>query len=283
MGVGTETTTTTTRASLEKANQTMKRKSQMKSKVDATEIPRLSGGMASSWDSNQKASQQQVWVREKLFPWHGESYKIETASRITNKDNQQPLLLPDGHKSTLAVRGQFTALSNVISLFQQDGENNSEERDRLVAVCVRKVTATGQTFTMYNTQPNCPGQGPSRRQYEGQTLYLYAHIHPMGPSRKDMGVFVEHGGERSSSALFYGTPAYVIQRTGSLFSSRKRVIRQHRDSEPIAWIEKTRKPARSSDSLKSYLLTTSASAAVSVDLCLMTFLTVICNELDARR
>ena len=146
----------------------------------------------------------QLLVREKLFSWSGDDFRIMTRDGT-----------PFGN---LKIKGKVWALRDQMVL--ENGDTGEP-----VAVCLRKFQLVGQTFKIYSLQPVYPGQTPSERTCEHRNkrykLYTYASVERV-PLSTEQFVKLENG------------DAYTIHRAGSLWP-KKRVVK--RRGQPAAFME----------------------------------------------
>jgi hypothetical protein len=143
---------------------------------------------------SQNASQR-IIVREKLFSWGGDTFKIKTSQG-------------KAFGNDLYVQGKVFAIRDQMTLL--DGITNEP-----VAVCLRKFEFIGQTFKIYSPKPLYQGQRPSEHDYKGQKLYTYAKVERM-PFSTQQQVTFDH--ER--------TPSMTISRSGSWWPKKRVVYRQ---------------------------------------------------------
>jgi hypothetical protein len=141
-------------------------------------------------------------VREKLFSWSGDSFKIKT-------------LGGDIFGNKLHVRGKAFALRDQMVLENGNGEP--------VAICLRKFEPIGQTFKIYLPQPVYPGQIPSKQNFQHHKLYTYCQVQRK-PLTTEQQVILEGKSQ----------PEYTINRAGSLWP-KKRVVK--RRGRPAALME----------------------------------------------
>ena len=183
---------------------------------------------------------QEIIVKEKLFSWSGDSFKIK---------------LRDGRSlgNGLAINGKVWAFRDQMVLL--DTVHNTP-----VAVCLRKFEVFKQTFKIYTTYPNFPGQTPSDRKLNGTALFTYARVERIPLSTKQL-VFLEAGKSEN--------PSYTIVRAGSLWP-KKRTI--HKNGHPAALLQ----GGTWEGNWNSYLIT----IAPGIDPCLMVCLSAICDEMD---
>ena len=153
--------------------------------------PAIGGGVAAgpSLDSPIR-----IVVREKLFSWSGDDFRIKHH--------------PDGRPlgNGLKMKGKVFALRDQMALL--DGNGN------MVAVCLRKFELIGQTFKIYLPNPVLPRQQPSAQNYHGRALYTYCEVKRI-PFSTSQEVVLEG----------MSTPTYVINRAGS-FWPKKRVVKK---------------------------------------------------------
>lgn len=153
--------------------------------------------------SPSQTSSQQFIVKEKLFSWSGDTFKIKSPSGA---------LLGNG----LYVQGKAFAFRDQMALL----DGNTKEP---VAVCLRKFELIGQTFKIYTTKPLFPGQSASGHDYNGKRLYTYAKVERVPLSTQQKVTFEN---ERS--------PSMTINRAGGWWP-KKRVVEYH--GRPAALME----------------------------------------------
>ena len=148
-------------------------------------------------------SSQQLIVRENLFSWSGNDFKIKTREGAPFGNN----LKMQG--KVLACRDQMVLLLN--------GNNVP------VAVCLRKFERFGQNFSICSTRPLYPGQSPSDHKYNQYVLYTYAKVERV-PFSTEQQVTI---GDESS-------PSYTVHRARGVWP-KKRVVERH--GHPAALME----------------------------------------------
>ena len=186
------------------------------------------------------SAKQQLLVKEKLFTWSGDSFKIRHM-------DGRPL------GNGLGIRGKAFAVRDQMVL--------EDAHQAPVLVCLRKFQFAGQTFKIYTTAPNFPGQQPStQRGPRGIPLYTFAAVERV-PLDTVQNVLIEtaHGAK----------PMYSIHRVGSLFP-KKRTVKLY--GEDVALME----GGSWGGNFNSYRLT----VAGGIDACLMVCLCAICDEMD---
>jgi hypothetical protein len=144
----------------------------------------------------------QLIVREKLFTWSGDDFKIKMRGGAPFGNN-------------LKMKGKVFGLRDQMVLL--DGNNIP------VAVCLRRLELVGQTFKIYSTRPLYPDQRPSDRKYNQYVLYTYAKVERIPLSTVQQVTF-----DNESS------PSYMVYRAGGLWPKR-RVVKLH--GRPAALME----------------------------------------------
>jgi hypothetical protein len=147
-------------------------------------------------------SSTQLIVREKLFSWSGDSFKIKTRKGA-----------PFGND--LKMQGKVMAFRDQMVLL--DGNNAP------VAVCLRKFEVIGQTFKIYSPHPLHPGQRPSERKYNHCALYTYATVERVPFTAVQKVTLVNET-----------SPSYTVHRAGGLWP-KKRMVKRH--GRPAALME----------------------------------------------
>jgi LURP-one-related len=157
-------------------------------------IPRI-GGLP---PSNEKT---QLIVKEKLFSFGGDSYKIKTRD--------------GGVFHGMQIKGKTFAFRDQMALLDGNGQP--------IAVCLRKFQMLGQTFKIYTLQPMYSGQPRSEHDYNGRALYTYAQVE-------------RSPGDTVQNVTFddKGTPAFTIHRVGDWWP-KQRTVRYH--GVPVALME----------------------------------------------
>ena len=211
-------------------------------KLDPTVQP-----LGSNHGAGPSQVKQELIVREKLFSWSGDSFKIK------KRDGR-----PFGNN--LFIRGKVFAFRDQMVL--EDGMTGEP-----IAICLRKFEMIGQTFKIYTTQPNFPGQRPSDRKHNNTPLYTYARVERV-PFSTEQRVFMEQAHQHSSQQL----PSYTVNRAGSMWPKKRTVRRQ---GQPAAFME----GGTWEGNWNSYLIT----VAPGIDACLMLCLSAICDEMDEDR
>lgn len=165
-------------------------------------VPQRSLGDDHGASPSQDAPQQLI-VREKLFSWSGDTFKIKT---------------PSGERfgNDLYVQGKVFAFRDQMALL--DGVTQQP-----VAVCLRKFQLLGQTFKIYSVKPLYQGQHPSGHDYKGQKLYTIAKVERVPLSTTQL---VTYDNETS--------PSMTITRAGAWWP-KKRVVQ--RNGRPAALLE----------------------------------------------
>lgn len=158
-------------------------------KVDPT-VPALGEKHGAAPSNNNPV---QVIVREKLFSWSGDTFKLKS------RDGR-----PFGNN--LYIQGKVWALRDQMVL--KDGISNEP-----VVVCLRKFEIIGQTFKLYSTSPVYPGQQPSAQNYKNYQLYTYATVERV-PFSTEQRVKLPRGGE------------FIVQRAGSWWP-KSRVVKKN--------------------------------------------------------
>ncbi|KAI2489376.1 LURP-one-related [Fragilaria crotonensis] len=131
-------------------------------------------------------------VKEKLFSWSGNDFKI--------KHYPSQELFGNG----VQIQGKTWAVRDAMALL--DGNGN------VIAVCMRKFEFMGETFKIYTPSPALPGQFPSQQKHFGKSLYTYCQV-KRSPMSYQQEVYME--GENSA--------AYVISRSGGLWPKTRTV------------------------------------------------------------
>lgn len=148
-----------------------------------SKIPRI-GGIP---PSNEKT---QIIVKEKLFSFGGDSFKIKT------RDGK----LFHG----MQMQGQAFSMRDQMTLL--DGNNQP------IAVCRRKFQMFGQTFKIYIFQPLYDGQSKSEQSYNGRALYTYAQVERC-PGDTIQNVTLDNK----------NTPSYTVHRVGDWWPKQRTV------------------------------------------------------------
>ena len=138
-------------------------------------------------------NQIKVVVKEKLFSWSGDSFKIKYEDGSTFGND-------------LEVRGKVFAIRDQMAIF--DGTTKQP-----VAVCLRSFVFCGQIFKIYTTSPVYKGQEKSAQKYNNLPLYTYGTIE-RDPCSMEQRLRLANGGT-----------GYTIHRAGSLWP-KKRVVRK---------------------------------------------------------
>lgn len=140
-------------------------------------------------------------VKEKLFSWSGDTFKIKT---------REGYMFGNG----LQMKGKAFGFRDQMALL--DG------RGVPVAVCLRKFDFLRQVFKIYTLRPMHAGQTPSDRQYNGQSLFTFAEVVRVPFSTEQEVIFT---GDSS--------PSLSIRRSG--FLPKKRTV--HYRGRPAALME----------------------------------------------
>lgn len=145
-------------------------------------------------DAAKLKSPTQLIVREKLFTWSGDSFRIKTT---------------DGrpYQGGVFVQGKVFAFRDQMTLMDATGR-------KPLAVCLRKFEFIGQTFKIYTPWPLYNGQKPSDRKYSGRPLYTYANVERV-PFTRHQQVTMAHE----------SSPSMVISRVG--WFPKKRTVMKH--------------------------------------------------------
>jgi uncharacterized protein YxjI len=188
-------------------------------------------------------------VKEKLFSWSGDSFKITTL---------------DGRPfgNGIQMLGKVWALRDQMTLLDGNG--------RPIAVCLRQFAFWQKIFIIYTLHPVYPGQSPSRHDYEGHALYAYAEVRRVPFSIVQEVTFAtdripKYRGQQ------YSPPAPVtmtITRTSFIPKKRTVFYRQR----PAALME----GGNWNGHFNSYKVT----VGPGIDPCLIICLTAICDEMD---
>ena len=136
----------------------------------------------------------QIIVREKLFSWSGDTFKIKTKAGLPFHG--------------IMMQGKTFALRDCMTLLDANGKP--------LAVCLRKFEVIGETFKIYRTEPLFAGQKPSDRRHDnGIPLYTYCKVErvPFSPIQN-----VTFDNEQS--------PSYTIHRAGGLWP-KQRVVKRY--------------------------------------------------------
>ena len=186
-------------------------------------------------------TKQQLIVKEKLFCWSGDSFKI----KHTNGQ-----LFGNG----LGIRGKAFSFRDQMVL--------EDANRRPVLVCLRKFQFGGQSFKIYTTKPNYPGQQRSTQKLDGMALYTYASV-----ERRPMELVQSVSIETAQGPR----PLYKIHRVGAWFPKKRSV--KHR-GEDVAFME----GGTWGGNCNTYRVT----IAPGIDACLMVCLCAICDEMDEK-
>jgi hypothetical protein len=147
-------------------------------------IPPLGGLPPSS-------QQQEILIREKLFSWGGDGFKIKR---------------PDGTDfHGMKIQGKAFGFRDQLALV--------DAQDKPIAVCLRKFGFGVEIFKIYTLHPLYDGQSPSQHDYQGKRLYTYAEV-----SRVMMSTHHEVRFDNMTS------PMFTVHRTG--FFPKSRVVKQ---------------------------------------------------------
>lgn len=172
---------------------------------------------------------QEIIVREKLFSWSGDSFKIKT---------RQGKAFGGGMK----IKGKAIAFRDQMALLDNAGNP--------IAICLRKFEFFAQTFKIYTLRQIHPNQPKSNRDYNGQPLYTYAKVE-RAPLTTIQQVTFE--GET--------TPSMTISRAGGLWPKKRLVKYRNR---PAAYME----GGTWEGNWNSYLLTVSPGIDPCLIVCL---------------
>jgi hypothetical protein len=111
----------------------------------------------------------QLVVKEKLFTWSGDSFKIKTL------DGQ---LFGNGG---IQMKGKAWALRDQMALLDANGAP--------IAVCLRMFDLVREIFKIYTLHKLHTGQTRSEQQYNGQHLYTYAEVRRVPFSSEQQVIF----------------------------------------------------------------------------------------------
>ena len=136
-------------------------------------------------------------VKEKMFSWSGDDFKIK------HFQSQTPL------GNGLKIKGKTWAVRDAMALVDGNGH--------VIAVCMRKFDLLVETFKVYTPFPSLPGQAPSQQKHDGKNLYTYCQIRRI-PLSYQQEVIME--GENA--------PTYVISRSGSLWPKTRTIRKKGR-------------------------------------------------------
>ena len=183
---------------------------------------------------------QQVMVKEKLFSWSGDTFKIQTPDMKSFGDN-------------ICIKGKAFAMRDRMVLL--NGTTNVP-----IAVCLRKFELLAETFKIYTLTPNYDHQTPSQNQLEGKHLYTFGFVR-----RVPLSTVQEVYLERPEGPQRFLT----IERIGFLWPKR-RVVKKN--NQPAALIN-----GGTFDGFgNAYKITISPG----IDPCLIVCICAICDEMD---
>jgi hypothetical protein len=146
----------------------------------------------------------QLVVREKLFSWSGDSFKIKTL---------QGNLFGNG----IQMKGKVWALRDQMTLLDANGAP--------IAVCLRMFDLVREVFKIYTLHKLHEKQHRSEQQYNGQHLYTYAEVRRVPFSLEQQVIFE---GDTTGA-----TPSMSIRRSGNF--PLKRTV--HYKGRPAALME----------------------------------------------
>jgi hypothetical protein len=193
-------------------------------------------------------------VKEKLFSWSGDSFKINTL---------------DGRPfgNGIQMKGKVWALRDQMTLLDGSG--------RPIAVCLRKFALLQEIFKIYTLHPVYPGQSPSENKYEGRALYTYAEVKRVPFSivqevRFETDRIPKYGGQQQHQQP--PTPVSMTIARSSFMPKKRTVFYRQR---PAALME----GGNWNGHFNSYKVT----VGPGIDPCLIICLTAICDEMDEDR
>ena len=175
--------------------------SSSRSKDDTTTTTTTTTTITSSSISsnNNNNTMTQLLVREKMFSWSGDDFRIKTL------DGQL-------YQGGVYVKGKVFGIRDQMTVM------DPLDATKPLAVCLRKFEFIGQTFKIYTLDPLFEGQRPSDRTYSNRPLYTYAKVERVPFAKRQQVTFANQS-----------TPSVVITRRG--WFPKTRTVTNHRGQQ----------------------------------------------------